>query len=233
VPVEEDGSVFCKAPVGKVLLFQVLDENRMAIQTMRSATFVHRGERLTCVGCHEDKWKASPIRKRPKAFRRPPSELIREPGSQEPSCYYRTVKPIFDTKCQPCHQKEGKGLQNMRYEDLKKHSFYFSGAHMNNYCNVNRYGMGTRSVPGLCGAYYSKMGKTLLESHRGQRISEDEFRRVCLWLDLNSSRLGAFNEVSKQELGELVWPDLDVDPRNITGVEKATARAPTVLMNSP
>ena len=75
--------------------------------------------------------------------------------------------------------------------------------------------------------YYSKMGKALLHNHRGKRITEEEFRRVCLWLDLNSSRLGAFNDVSKQERGELVWPDLDVDPANVTGLEIAVAAGPT------
>ncbi|MHC4111585.1 MAG: HzsA-related protein [Planctomycetota bacterium] len=226
VPVEDDGSVYCKAPVGKVLLFQALDSNKMAIQSMRSATFVHKGEHLTCIGCHEDKWNAPPGAKRPKAFRRPPSELIKEPGSQEPVTYYRMVKPIFDGKCLSCHRAEDRGLQNMGYDDLKEYVFYYSGAHMNNYCNLNMYGMGTRSIPGLFGAYYSKMGKVLLNNHRGRRITETEYRRVCLWLDLNSPRLGAYNDVSKQERGELVWPNLDVDPGNITGVEETSVTAP-------
>ena len=89
------------------------------------------------------------------------------------------------------------------------------------------YGMGTRSIPGLFGAYYSKMGKALLKNHRGNRITEEEYRRVCLWLDLNSSRLGAFNDVTKQERGELVWPNLDVDPGNVTGVEETDVAAPS------
>jgi cytochrome c553 len=221
VPVEDDGSVYCKAPVGKLLIFQALDENKMAIQSMRSAAFVHKGEHLACVGCHEDKWKAPPGGTRPKAMKRPPSELIKEPGSLEPTTYYRTVKPIFEGKCQPCHQAEGKGPQDMGYDNLREYAFYYAGAHMNNYCNLKMVGMGTRSIPGLFGAYYSKMGKALLLDHRGTRIAEAEFQRVCLWLDLNSPRLGAFNDVAKQEQGELVWPDLDVDPANITGVEPA------------
>ena len=218
VPVEDDGSVYCKAPVGKLLLFQALDENMLAIQSMRSGTFVHRGERITCIGCHEDKWQGPAIKGPPMAFQRQPSELIKEPGSQEPVTYYRTVKPIFDSKCQPCHRSEGKGPQNMNYDALKEYAFYFSGAHMNNYSNLQLTGMGTRSIPGLVGSHYSKMGKALLRNHRGQRISEEEYRRISLWLDLNSPRLGAFNDVAKQEQGELVWPDLDVDPSNLTGV---------------
>jgi hypothetical protein len=64
------------------------------------------------------------------------------------------------------------------------------------------------------------MGRAMLESHRGNRISEEDYRRVCLWLDLNSPRLGAFNDIAAQEQGQLVWLDLDVDPSNITGVER-------------
>ena len=90
---------------------------------------------------------------------------------------------------------------------------------MNNYANLNLKGMGSRSIPGLVGASYSKMGKSLLGSHRGRRITEEEYRRVILWLDLNSPRLGAFNDVARQEKGELIWPDLDVDPNHVTGVE--------------
>jgi hypothetical protein len=68
------------------------------------------------------------------------------------------------------------------------------------------------------------MGTALLKSHRGKRITENEFRRVCLWLDLNSPRLGAFNDVAKQERGELVWPALDVDPDNVTGIERSVKK---------
>jgi hypothetical protein len=55
VPVEADGSAHFEAPVGKAIYFQALDERGMAIQSMRSATYVHPGEQLTCLGCHEPK----------------------------------------------------------------------------------------------------------------------------------------------------------------------------------
>jgi cytochrome c553 len=218
VPVEEDGSVYCKAPVGKLLIFQALDENKMAIQSMRSAAFVHPGENLSCIGCHEDQWSAPRQAVHPAAFKRPPSELIKEPGSQEPVSYYRTVKPIFQN-CQSCHDRENKGPQNMDYENVEAYAFYYSGAHMPNYDNFERVGLGTRSIPGLFGAYHSRMGKALMDHRKEDLISEEEFRKVNLWLDLNSLRLGAYNDAEKQERGELVWPDLDVDPDNITGVE--------------
>jgi hypothetical protein len=112
----------------------------------------------------------------------------------------------------------------MDYNSLKELAFYFSGAHMNNYSNLSLLGMGSRSIPGLVGADCSRMGIALLKSHRGKRITEDEFRRVCLWLDLNSPRLGAFDDVAKQERGERVWPALDVARGYATGAERSGKR---------
>jgi hypothetical protein len=51
VPVEKDGSVSFRLPAGKLVYFQALDEEGLAVQSMRSATYVKPGERLTCHGC--------------------------------------------------------------------------------------------------------------------------------------------------------------------------------------
>jgi len=37
------------------LYFQALDENGMMVQNMRSATYIHPGETLSCIGCLETK----------------------------------------------------------------------------------------------------------------------------------------------------------------------------------
>ena len=55
---------------GKPLYFQLLDEQGMAVQSMRSATYVHPGEQLSCLGCHEDKWKPATTTATPLALRR-------------------------------------------------------------------------------------------------------------------------------------------------------------------
>ena len=53
VPVEADGSARFKAPAGRVLYFEVLDEQLNEIQRMRSVVQLQPGERRGCVGCHE------------------------------------------------------------------------------------------------------------------------------------------------------------------------------------
>ena len=59
VPVEEDGSARFEAPVDVPFYIQALDKDGVAVQTMRSATYVHPGETLTCLGCHEGRFNTS------------------------------------------------------------------------------------------------------------------------------------------------------------------------------
>ena len=55
VPVNEDGSAAFTAPANESLQLQALDENGMAVMTMRSAIYVQPGEIVSCVGCHENR----------------------------------------------------------------------------------------------------------------------------------------------------------------------------------
>ena len=223
VPVEEDGSAYFEAPVAKQLIFQALDENYMAVQSMRSSAFVHPGEQLSCVGCHEKPQSAPLPAKPPLAMQRPPSPLQPECGPVEPISYYRQIKPIFESTCLPCHHQENRGPQDMSYEALKEdYTFWFSGAMFTDmttaYSGVHG---GSRTIPGRFGARASKIGQALLTTTHREAVPPDMRHQVIQWLDCNSLRLGAFVREDAQLAGELVWPALDVDPANVTGVESA------------
>ena len=221
VPVESDGSVYCEAPVGKIIYFQLLDEEGLAVQSMRTATYVHPGEQMACVGCHENKWKAPPGGANKIAFMRSPSKLTPEAGGVEPVNFARLVKPVFDNKCASCHRNRGRG-PSMSYRSLKDYAFYFCG-NGNPYINgdiVTPKKGGSRTIPGMFGASYSELIKYLDPSHHDVNLTSDEYRRITLWLDLNSMELGADYDVESQRNGELVWPRMDVDPLNPQGIEK-------------
>ena len=221
VPVEEDGSAYFEAPVAKQLIFQVLDENHMAVQSMRSAAFVHPGESLTCMGCHEDPQQSATKDVSPLAMRRGPSKLQPECGPIEPVSYYRQIKPIFDRTCVPCHVKEGKGPQDMSYEALKEgYTFWFSGAMFTDMCSAySGVHGGSRTIPGRFGAAYSKIGQALLTAEHREAVPPAERQQVIQWLDCNSLRLGSYVRESAQLKGELVWPAMDVDPANVQGID--------------
>jgi hypothetical protein len=211
VPLESDGSAYFEAPAGKQLIFQVLDQNGMAIQSMRSTAFVHPGERLTCLGCHEAKNGSYAVKaEQPLAFRRKPSRLEPECGPVEPVNFYRLVAQVFKSRCLACHVKEGRGLQKMDYADLREAAFYFAGGFGG--ATLQKDHGGSRSIAGRFGAAASRIGKALLTETHQKAVPEEERRRVILWLDANSLRYSSYHDTAAQERGELVWPLLDVDP---------------------
>jgi hypothetical protein len=231
VPVEADGSAYFEAPVEREIYFQALDERGMAVQSMRSGTYVHPGEHLSCQGCHEDKWQAPSVRRVPLALRREPSKIAPDVDGSCPLTYARLVKPVFEKTCVPCHRKEGKGFQDTEYwkgwTPGKAHSgkpadfgplvFYLHGDDAA--AGSERYHGGYASDPGFIGARASRMGRALLATHK-DRITPEQFHRVILWLDTNSMELGAYHDDEAQRAGEVVWPILCTDPKNPTGVER-------------
>lgn len=160
VPVEEDGSVHCEAPVGKAIYFQLLDADGIAIHSMRGATYVHDGEQLSCVGCHEPQWQPPPAVK-PTAAVRSPSRLQQEVAEGAiPFNWMRLVRPVFETKCTDCHRREGKG-PNMSFGSLRPYAFFFEG-------NQGTFGPpivgGSRTTPGKFGSRFAKL--TRYRTHR-------------------------------------------------------------------
>jgi hypothetical protein len=217
VPVEADGSVHFTMPTGAAVYFQLLDENGVAVQTMRSDTYLHPGERLTCLGCHENKARTvtQETQQKPLALRRAPSRLEPEVSGSYPLTFPRLVQPVIDAKCLPCHDKNMKApsLHGDRFvkqgwsesfASLRKHAWGMSGGN----------GVALReiqySVPGKVGAPASKLYPMLRQGHHDLKLTPEEMRRITLWLDCNSNFYGAYHDAGKQACGEVVPPKLGI-----------------------
>jgi hypothetical protein len=218
VPLEADGSAYFAAPPGKELYFQALDERGLAIQSMRSGTYVHPGERLVCQGCHEPKrGTPQPRAAAPLAFGRPPSRIAPEVEGANPFSYVRLVQPALDRNCVACH-REKKALElsgelepphgwTRSYANLAPaYGFYFHVA--NGSISSGAHG-GSRTVPGKFGAAASRLLPYLDERHHGVRVSAEDFHRITLWLDSNSEFFGCYERTDAQSRGEVVPPTLD------------------------
>jgi MYXO-CTERM domain-containing protein len=232
VPVEADGSVFFEAPIGKEILFQLLDDKGMAVQTMRSGTYLHPGENMVCVGCHEDKMTVASTGVTPTASKRPASKMEPELGKVEPISYARVISPILTKKCLPCHQGKTGAPTNAAYSAMEPYSFWFASAGDN---RVKGHG-GSRSKAGQIGALGSRMGKALLNAtHQKAQTdgtyTEADVRTLVQWLDLGSDELGSFDNEAGQRRGDLVWPTLDVDKNDPQGL-KYTPEGPCVAGGS-
>ena len=229
VPVESDGSAYFKAPAGKLIYFQALDSQGMAVQSMRTATYLHPGERLTCQGCHEDKHRPpSKPTSLPLALRRQPSKLTPDVEGSNPFSYVRLVQPVLDRNCVGCHRekkaldlsgaiqyrpcprdKHKKCCYTRSYNNLaEKYGFYFH-AHSSWLFGSSPTSGPSRTIPGKFGARASKLLEYLDQRHYGVKLSEEDFHRMTLWLDCNSDFYGAYENAEAQARGQLVEPSLN------------------------
>ncbi len=111
VPIRPDGSVHFTAPPCRMLYFQVLDQYRRCIHTMRSWVSVRPGEYRGCVGCHESKNKTpAPQMMKPKHS---PDQIEPPPWGVRSLSYIKDIQPVFDRACGQCHQGEGEAAKTL------------------------------------------------------------------------------------------------------------------------
>jgi hypothetical protein len=104
VPVEPDGSAHFKVPAGIDLYFQALDKDFRGIQRMRTHVEFGRGEKRSCVGCHETRGDMAQALRMGQALEKPAAQP-REPfwGDSTFISYREMVQPVFEKKCVKCH----------------------------------------------------------------------------------------------------------------------------------
>ncbi len=210
VPVEKDGSAHFNVPAHKEIFFQALDDEGLAVQSMRSATYLQSGERLVCQGCHERKNRAPKMPPDvPLALRREPSRLVADVEGSNPFSYPRLIQPVLDRHCVECHAKEEKA-PNLAREPIQRHWYasYLSLAPQHGFYS---YGNGHRTTPGRFGAKASKLYKLLQEDHYDVKLSKEEMHRITLWLDCCSMFYGVYEKEGglAQLKGEEVRPTLE------------------------
>ncbi len=216
-PVAADGSAHFELPAHVPVYFQALDERGMAVQSMRSETYAHAGERLTCLGCHERKNRTPRHgRKMPLALRRPASKLKPDVSGSYPLLYPALVQPVIDRKCVGCHAKEKKApdlsaADSGRYgwsQSFRVLSRYGYALHGGNGSIRRKSGGGSRSIAGSVGAHGSKLYQMLSKGHHEVKLTAEELHRITLWLDCNTNFYGDYRDCRTQSRGELVRPEV-------------------------
>ena len=106
--VYEDGSAMFEVPARTPVYFQALDEKNRMVQTMRSWATLMPGERLSCVGCHEDK-NNTPLSSGPvaQAMRAGTEKLKPFYGPTRGFSFPKEIQPILDKHCVSCHNPKG------------------------------------------------------------------------------------------------------------------------------
>ena len=214
VPVEADGSAHFQVPARKELFFQALDENGLAIQSMRSATYLQPGEHLTCQGCHEPRHRTPTSSQGvPLAMRRAPSKLVPDVDGTNPFSYPRLVQPVLDKHCVGCHKENPDKAPRLDHEVIEKgrKKWYASYHSLIEEYAFYSYGHRHRTGPGRFGAQASKLYAMLQEGHHDVKLSPEEMHRITVWLDSCSIFYGVYEKEGgiAQLQGKIVYPTLE------------------------
>jgi hypothetical protein len=199
VPVAADGSAYFRLPAGVPVFFQALDKQGMAVQTMRSVTYVQAGTTYSCVGCHEHRGTAPPNRATA-ATSHAPDRITPGPTGTWPFDFDTLVQPVLDQQCVRCHKPGTEGAE----WDLSPGTAYSTliayGTRNTLQGNVlKRYAAG-RSLPGTEGARQSPLTRLLQRPHYDVALTAGDWERIITWMDLYSQRSGSFSSQQETEL---------------------------------
>jgi hypothetical protein len=209
VPVDETGSVAFEAPAGVPLQFQALDQNGMAVMTMRTFTHLQPGEQASCVGCHEPRTSSPATAPSPAAgqviLKLEPPVGPRYPGGLS---FAKTVQPVLDRYCIDCHGlKEAAGDVDLlgtidateenvakTYHQLLPSTAYASLTRDGRLVKIAQYGGETwYSRPKDYFAHGGALAELLLQEHEGVVLDRESRQRVFDWLDLNAPFYGTYS----------------------------------------
>ncbi|TWU36489.1 Protein TolB [Novipirellula aureliae] len=194
VPVESDGSAYFRIPADRFVYFQLLDENGMMLQSMRSGTMVRPGETTGCVGCHDNRHQSIPPGGRAIAMKRQPNELTPWYGATRAFSYNRDVQPVFDKHCISCHDYDQVAGEQLNLAGDLGLVFNTSYLELRSKSMVHAVGAGpaTIQLPKSWGSHASRLAAVLQDGHEDADIDKDiqldreAFDRIVTWIDINA-----------------------------------------------
>ncbi len=215
VPVENDGSALFRIPANMPISVQPLDSEGKSLQLMRSWLVGMPGEHVSCVGCHEHRNTAPPLRTT-MATATPPSEIRPWYGPPRGFSFKREVQPVLDQHCISCHNgknwTDGQLIPNfLRQADV--HTTAGSDAYNNgsqfspSYLALRRF---VRSPtiesdmhllsPMDFHADTTRLIQLLRKGHHGVQLDAEARDRLITWIDLNTPFHGTWHEIVGEDM---------------------------------
>jgi formylglycine-generating enzyme required for sulfatase activity len=195
VPVQADGSSYFEIPANTPISFQPLDAEGKALQLKRSWMVGMPGERVSCMGCHDDQNSGAAVMKLTTAQQDAPAKIKPWHGPTRGFSFLREVQPVLDKYCIGCH--DGKQADRPRFDDTSGH-FPKSYSELHPY--VRRNGPeGDYHVltPLEFHADTSDLVQLLQKGHYNVKLDAEAWDRLITWIDLNVPALGTWHEVGK------------------------------------
>jgi hypothetical protein len=141
---------------------------------------------------------------------REPSKLQADVDGSKPFSYARLVQPVLDRHCVGCHAEQPDTAMNLAREPIQN-KWFASYVNLTKEHSFRSYGEDHRTTPGKFGAHASKLLKLLDEGHHDVKLSDEEFHRITLWLDMCSVFYGVYEKEGgeAQLRGEVAYPTLE------------------------
>jgi formylglycine-generating enzyme required for sulfatase activity len=209
VPVTEDGSAVFRVPANTPIAMQPLDSEGKALQIMRSWFTAMPGERLSCVGCHEERQNAPPMLPNPIAFAEA-MDITPWHGPARNFEFAREVQPVIDRHCLGCHN-EGQQAPDLRGDKMltgwtTKHpgntgggtGGKFSLAYANLHRYVRRPGIESPmpvQTPLEFHADTTELVQMLDKGHHGVQLDAKSWDRLITWIDFNAPYHGRWSTI--------------------------------------
>jgi formylglycine-generating enzyme required for sulfatase activity len=241
VPVSAEGSAMFMAPANTPLALQPLDADGSALQLMRSWFTAMPGEAVSCVGCHESQYTASPNRA-PVLAKKGPDVITPWQGPARGFSFKRDVQPVLDRHCVSCHDG-GDVRPSLLSEDAiaaaggkgaNPGPSKFTSAYRGLHPYVRR--------PGPESDYYtltpleyhantSELVQMLRKGHHGVSLERGAWERIITWIDLNVPDHGTWGENrnipgsghQRRLESRKLHANIDVDPEEIHAFVKVTS----------
>lgn len=201
VEVEADGSTCFEIPANTPVSLQPLDADGAALQLMRSWLVGMPGERVSCMGCHEDN-RSSVTTGRAIADTQPPQQIRPFQGPARPFGFEYEMWPVAQKYCLSCHGDEAKAP--LRASDQggvvgEQRRLVMCDAtacyHML-HPYVRRPGPESEMAllnPLEWHASTSPLVQMLKKGHHGVKLGRDAWETLYTWIDLNAPWRGKWN----------------------------------------
>ena len=217
VEVEEDGSVMFTVPCNTPIFVQPLDGEGKALQIMRSWFSARPGEHVSCLGCHEER-NLAPASRAAIASRKPPQTIREFYGRKRGVGFRYEIQPILDRACVACHDGSKpdrpyfKGdrqitdwKSGIRYSVPNDQGGFFTESYVQLERYVRHPGLESDMrmlAPMDVHADQTELFQILNHGHYGVKLTDEETRKLALWIDMNAPFHGRRSDIPKYERTE-------------------------------
>lgn len=210
VPVEEDGSAMFTIPANTAVFIQPLDNEGKALQQMRSWFTGMPGEKVSCIGCHENPNDAA-LPKMTLAARKKPTEIEEWYGPARGFSFRYEIQPVLDKYCVACHNENHTKIPNLRGDEMLtdwdtqisgKANPSYGGHFSKSYAELHRYirRPGIESdmhmlAPLDVHADQTELVQMLKKGHHNVQLDKESLEKLYCWIDFNAPYHGQRSEI--------------------------------------